>query len=361
MTLSFLHLDIKFSTCYYIGNGSNGECDLAITIRDVAKKANVGIGTVSRVLNNSTSVRPETRKKILDAIDTLNFTPNVAARRLSMGITKSIAVVLSSLTIESTFERLKGIQIAIDQTEYDLVLYSPNTIQKRKKILAQLTNGGLTDGVLLISLNPTKEEIEIFKNSKTPLVLVETFLPEFSSIHINNHKGGLIATQHLIDLGHKNIGIMTDYLGDEQGFSPMRSRYEGYREALEKSNLTFNKKNHYLSPHTLHDAERIAKEWLVAENRPSAIFASSDIQAIGIIKASKILKIRIPQDLSIIGFDDIESAHLMDLTTIKQPLYESGVKALEIIIKLITQENQQPIMIELPVHLLNRKTTQSYQ
>lgn len=330
---------------------------MAVTIRDVAKKANVGVGTVSRVLNDSSAVRPETRNKVLEAIEALNYTPNVAARRLSMGVTKSIAVVLPSFIYESTFERVKGIQIAIDQTDYDLVLYSPNTVEKRRKILGQIVNGGLSDGVVLMSFVPTEEELAFIESSKTPIIFVEAALPDFSCVHVDNHLGGMMAAQHLIDLGHREIGIMTYLLGDEEGFSPMRARYDGFLEALAKNGLSFNAENHRVSPHMLHDAERIAKDWLSSHSHPSAIFASSDIQAIGVIKAAHRLGMRVPEDLSVIGFDDIESAHLMDLTTIKQPLYESGVQAFEMLMQMIDEPSTAPVFSELPLNLLLRNTT----
>ena len=330
---------------------------MAVTIRDVAKKANVGVGTVSRVLNNSSAVRPETRAKVLEVIEELNFTPNVAARRLSMGVTKSIAVVLPSLIYESTFERIKGIQIAVDQTDYDLVLYTPNTITKRKKILEQIVNGGLSDGVILMSFIPSADELAFIENSATPIIFVEAAIPDYACVHVDNEKGGYMAAQHLIELGHQNIGIMTYLLGDEDGFSPMRARYDGFRNALNDAGLSFDDSKHRVSPHMLHDAERVAKEWLSSHSRPSAIFASSDIQAIGVIKAANNLGIRVPEDLSVIGFDDIESAHLMDLTTIKQPLYESGVQAFEMLMHMIQDPNATPVFSELPVNLFIRNTT----
>jgi DNA-binding LacI/PurR family transcriptional regulator len=302
-------------------------------------------------------VRPETRAKVLEVIEELNFTPNVAARRLSMGVTKSIAVVLPSLIYESTFERIKGIQIAADQTDYDLVLYTPNTIEKREKILEQIVNGGLSDGVILVSFIPTDEELAFIENSATPIIFVEAAIPDYACVHVDNQKGGYMAAQHLIELGHQNIGIMTYLLGEEDGFSPMRARYDGFKAALRDAGLAFDDSKHRVSPHMLHDAERVAKEWLSSHSRPSAIFASSDIQAIGVIKAAKNMGIRVPEDLSVIGFDDIESAHLMDLTTIKQPLYESGVQAFEMLMTMIQDPSLTPVFSELPLSLFIRNTT----
>jgi DNA-binding LacI/PurR family transcriptional regulator len=166
-----------------------------------------------------------------------------------------------------------------------------------------------------------------------------------------------MAAQHLIELGHQNIGIMTYLLGEEDGFSPMRARYDGFRTALRDAGLVFDDSKHRVSPHMLHDAERVAKEWLSSHSRPSAIFASSDIQAIGVIKAAKNMGIRVPEDLSVIGFDDIESAHLMDLTTIKQPLYESGVQAFEMLMTMIQDPSLTPVFSELPLSLFIRNTT----
>ena len=181
-----------------------------VTIRDVAKLANVSTATVSRVLNNTGPVSETTRKIVLDACAELNFSINPIARRLSLGRTHMIAVLLPYLTLPSLVERLRGVQYALDDSGYDLVPFSVGSPGRRDQRLADLSRKSRVDGLLIISVPPTDEQAKRLIEEEIPTVLVDACHPDLHCLVIDDVRGGYIATKHLIDLGHHRIGLITD-------------------------------------------------------------------------------------------------------------------------------------------------------
>ena len=179
--------------------GSN----MPVTIRDVAKKAQVGIGTVSRVLNNSPAVRDETRLRVISAIEELEYTPNPIARKLSTGQTLTIGVVLPYLTMPSFIARLRGVQSALAASKYDLILFDIENPSQRDNFFQNLSLKSKVDGVILISLPPSDEQAEALTQSHIPVVLIDGYHPNMSCVYPDDQRGGRIATRHMIELGHK--------------------------------------------------------------------------------------------------------------------------------------------------------------
>jgi len=329
----------------------------SITIRDVANKAKVGLGTVSRVLNNSSSVNPETQERVLKAIEELDFVPNPIAQSLSRGTTLSVSVVLPFLTFPSFVERLRGVQSVIDSTDYDLVLYSADDNKRKNHLLQILSRKTRNDGILLISLYPDEQQVEKLKNNDVPVVLVDAVHPDLPSVYVDNKRGGKMATEHLIELGHRQIAFVSDYLVTDFRFTAMQKRFEGYREALDEASISFTPEYHREVPHDRDAAKHVALDILQLPPRPTAIFASSDTQAIGVMDAAKELHIRIPEDLSLIGFDDVRDSEYVNLTTIKQPLFSSGVTGSELLLKIISNEAEENLHIIQNLGLVNRGST----
>jgi len=203
------------------------------TIRDVAKAAGVGVGTVSRVINNHPSVRASTRQKVEAAIAALNYTPNPIARQLSWGKTLSVAVVAPFFIRPSSVERLQGVETVLSEANYDLVLFNVETQSRRNALFRTLPRGDSFDGILVVTLSPQDYEAEFLLETKIPIVLVDANHPKFNRVIIDDVEGGRMATQHLIDLGHRRIAYISDILE-----SPFRHggasahRYQGYRQAL---------------------------------------------------------------------------------------------------------------------------------
>jgi len=327
------------------------------TIRDVARKANVGIGTVSRVLNDSPAVREDTRQKVLAAIEDLNFTPNPIARRLSTGQTFTIGVILPYLTMPSYIERLRGVQNILADSNYDLVLFDIENPSQRDAYFNNLSIKSKVDGVLLISLPPNDEQANRFTNSSIPTVLIDAYHPDLCCVYPDDVDGGKIATRHLIELGHQKIAYLSDYLSTP--FHPsMMLRYQGYREVLETEKIEFNPKYHVESDRGRVNARIKAKKLLTMDDPPTAIFAASDSQAIGILDATNEIGMNVPEDLSVIGYDDIRDAAYVNLTTINQHLVKSGASGAQMLLDMLAEPDPKTQYNQiLSVDLVVRGTT----
>ena len=335
-----------------------------VTIRDVAKRAAVGVGTVSRVINNSPNVRATTRQRVQDAINELGWHSNSIARQLSSGRTMMIGAIVPTFTRPSFVERLRGVVQIFSESDYDLTLFSVDTPEQRNKYFSKPFDDRV-DGLVIISLPPDDEEAPRIVNPRMPAVLIDGLHASINSFYIDDIEGGFAATQHLISLGHQKIAYISDYIEDVHnldiliGNSAMRNRYIGHRQALGNAKITFNPTWHKQVIHGREQAKQAALELLQMEVRPTAIFAASDTQAIGVMQAAQQIGLSIPDDLSIIGFDDIEVAQYMNLTTIHQPLYQSGADGARLLLDILQGKQQplQPAQYRLPTKLVVRQTT----
>lgn len=304
---------------------------MPVTIRDVAKHAKVGVGTVSRVLNNSPSVTVETRQKVLAAIEELDYRPNPIARQLSTGRSLTIGVILPHLTMPSYVERLRGVQRALADTKYDLVLFSVENPHQRDSLFDDFARTSRMDGIIIISLPPTDKQAERFAKSHIPTVLVDAYHTDLCSIVTNDIEGGQKVTEYLIRLGHHKIAFLGDYL--ETPFHPsMRYRYQGYRESLDKAGIPFIDDYLVEGHNDRTTARRLARQLLSLDDPPTAIFAGCDTQAIGVLDTAHAMGIRVPEDLSLIGYDGIRDAEYLNLTTIEQHLFNSGIEGVQLLI-----------------------------
>ncbi len=330
------------------------------TIRDVAKRANVGIATVSRVLNNNPSVSEDTRNAVLAAINELDYTPNPIARQLSTGRTLTLGVILPYLTMPSYVERLRGVQHALAETEYNMVLFSVGGPTERDSYFKDLPRNNLVDGILIISLPPNDTQAERFASAEVPTVLVDAHHSRLSCILTDDVKGGKLATQHLINLGHRKIGFLSEFL--ETPFHPSAYyRYQGYRKALEEHGIPFDPAYHISGERGRTNAKKMAKQLLTLDDPPTAIFAGNDIQAIGVLDAAMELGVNVPDDLSVIGFDGIRDGEYTNLTTIDQHLYQSGIEGVHMLISALEAHPKTPREKRLSLELLVRGTTQRFR
>ena len=330
----------------------------SVTIRDVAKKAGVGIGTVSRVLNRNPAVRETTRLKVLAAIEELEFTPSPIARRLSLGKTMTVAVIAPFFVRASYIERFRGLDKVLAESEYDFVLYNVETTTRRDHYFRELARSDRVDGLLIMSLSPTDHTVDAFINAGIPTVLVDATHPRLSHIIIDDHEGGYKATKHLLALGHRKIAYLSDHMHENPfNFQPVIDRYNGYRQALAEANIPFNSAYHRQGELTRRAAKVQARELLTLPDPPTAIFAYSDTQAFGALRAAEELGISVPDDVSIIGYDDIEITEYLHLTTIRQELFQSGQRGAELLLEEINNPVTHPQKIILPTELIQRRTT----
>ncbi len=328
------------------------------TISEVAKRAGVGVGTVSRVLNDAPGVADETRRRVQRVIKDLDYQPSQVARNLSTGRTSTIAALVPFVTHPSSVERLRGFVKVLTEQRYDLALYDVELRRQRDEQVRKLSAPGRADAVVIVSLPPGKEEIRRFQSAGIPLVLLDAFHPEAVCIVTDNVAGGAMATRHLIELGHRRIGFVGDAPVNPYGFTSSTDRFAGYRAALAEASITFDPR--YVKE-GIHDADVSARltEQLLLDNPepPTAIFAASDTQALGVLDAARRLGRRVPEDLSIIGFDDVEIARYVGLTTIRQPLAESGERAAQLLLAALDGPTPEPFAEHLELSLTVRSTT----
>ncbi|HBX71125.1 MAG TPA: LacI family transcriptional regulator [Chloroflexi bacterium] len=326
------------------------------TIRDVARKAKVGVGTVSRVLNDNPSVSEKTREKVLTAIEELDYTPNPIARQLSVGRTLTIGIILPYLTLPSYIERLRGVQHVLASSEYDLVIFCVDDPAQKNAYFQDLSRKSRVDGMLIVSLPPDDFQADYFTRSGIPTVLIDSDHSKLCCVVADDIEGGRMATRYLIELGHRKIAYLTDYL--ETPFHPAMSyRYQGYRSALEEVEIPYNPDYFMQGERDRESARALAKKLLSLDDPPSAVFAASDARALGILEAAQEMKIKVPSELSVIGYDAIRESAYYNLTTIDQSLFDSGVMGTQMLFDLLTNRAQPPCKKHVPLKLLARSTT----
>lgn len=330
------------------------------TIRDVANRAGVGLGTVSRVINDSPLVSEATRERVNQVIQDLNYVPNPTARRLSLRKTLTIAAIAPFFTRPSFIERLRGIENSLAESEYDLIIYNVETVERRESLIREIPRRERVDGVIIIALSPRDEDIPFLSQADVPVVLVDTNHPSLTMMNrvvVDDVEGGIIATQHLVDLGHRRIGYISDPLENPFNFTSSLFRFRGYLQALNEAEIPFRNDYHGQGEHGRYEAHRLALKMLTLPERPTAIFAASDTQAMGVMEAARDLNMHIPSDLSVIGYDDIEVAEYLGITTIRQLLFESGQRGVDLLLRALENPSMEPECVKLPTELIVRQTT----
>jgi DNA-binding LacI/PurR family transcriptional regulator len=308
-------------------------------------------------LNDSPSVSQSTRRRVLATIEELNYQPSLSARRLSLGKTFNIAVIVPFFTRPVFTERLRGVEHALVESDFDLVLFNVETVSRRDACFRTVARRERIDGMLVMSLSPWDEEAERWLEVQVPTVLVDARHTALNRLIIDDVEGGRKATEHLLELGHRRIGFISDYLEEPFGFASSRDRFEGYYMALEAADVPFRPEYHRQGIHGREQAKRLALSLLTIPEHPTAIFAASDTQAIGVLAAARELGLRVPQDLSVIGYDDIEVAEYLRLTTIRQPSYEMGVEGVRLLLETIEDPSEEPQEILFSTDLVVRATT----
>lgn len=327
------------------------------TIYDVAVLSGVSITTISRVLNTPEKVNIATRLRVLDAIDKLGFIPKAEARARALQHTGRIVVITPFFTVPSFVQRLRGIASALSSKNYELVIYTVDSLERLQSYLSSLPLKGNLDGLIIISLQVHDREVKRLVQHSLPTVLIEYPNRALNSVEIDDIEGGRIAAEHLIAKGHTRLAFIGDTNPPEYAIHPMSLRLKGFRKAVHDAGFGLPESFVRAAPNTLEHTRQVAIELLTMKEPPSAIFAASDFQAFSVLKVARQLGIRVPQDLAIIGFDDLDMADYEDLTTIRQNLDESGRLAVDILLSHIEDNTRPPRHVKLPLTLIERATT----
>ena len=328
-----------------------------VTIAEVAAQAGVGASTVSRVLNGG-QVSVRARARVLAVMNELDYRPQASARSLVTGSTGTLALVIPFFSHPSAIERVRGVLGAVGSTEYELVVCNVATPADRDEYLGRRAPFDRSDGMLIVSLAPTDDEAHSYLRTGAPVVLVDAFHPLLPSLRTDDVAGGMLATRHLVELGHERIAFVGDRTDRSFGFVSSDRRLEGYRRALAEAGLPLDADLQREGPHGRHVAHRLTRELLSLAEPPTAIFAASDTQALGVLEAARVEGFDVPGDLSVVGFDDIEVAAYVGLTTVHQPLEDSGRRGVErLVAALGDYDDGLPLEERLELSLEVRSTT----
>lgn len=326
------------------------------TIYDVAERAGVSIATVSRVLNSPGQVNETTRLRVLAAIDALNFVPKAEAHaRARKGIGR-IGVLAPFFTYPSFVQRLRGISSVLSGMAWELVIYNVDTVTRREAYLASLPLTRRLDGLIVIALPFGDEAAQRLLSPGMDVVLIEFFYPEFSSVEIDDESGGQIVGEYLAAQGHRRCGFVGDAHVPSYAIPTSDRRLAGYSAALRAAGVALEDRYVSLAEHGLEPARLQAHELLSLPEPPTAIFAPSDTQAMGVLKAARERGLRVPEDLAVVGFDDVDFADYIGLTTVHQPLDESGRVAVELLLSQLESPGRPARRVNLPLRLIRRQT-----
>lgn len=328
-----------------------------ITIIDVAAAAGVSFGTVSRVINDDVHVKPETRERVRQAMDRLGFVANRQARSLAGGKSNIIGVLVPDLGTGYIGEIIRGIDAELGLVGLDLMLYTTHrTATKEANYVANLAQG-MVDGLLMVLPRNPADYVGELTRRAFPFVLIDHQGTgrECPAVGATNWQGAYNATEYLIALGHRRIGFITGSMD----LGAAQDRLEGYKAALKTSHIT-------PVPALIHEGTFFQPEGYTGAMKlldlaepPTAIFASNDVMAMGAMDAVRSRGLRIPDDISILGYDDIPQAELVRpaLTTVRQPLEHMGRVATQMLLDMLKKPELHPNRIELPTELVVRSST----
>lgn len=330
---------------------------MSATIEDVAKHSGVSTATVSRALRGLPNVSPATRAIVIKTAETLNYAISPQVSRMASG--RKVIGLVRPLADQWFYAKAAfTAEIVLTTAGYDVVRYSVDNTQVQSQLVSQLISRNLVDGFIFSTLALTEGNILALQQSNLPVVTIETSTKEFSSISIDNVEAGKLATRHLINLGHRRIGIITGLNDDPLHFSAPQARTAGYWEALKEGGIEPRSEYEVQGNYSYEGGAEAMKHLFSLHNPPTAIFALSDEMAIGALKIVRDMNLRVPQNISIIGFDDNEVSEYIGLTTIRQPVADYGEIAAKLIIEQIEANSDvKPHHVECPTELVLRSTT----
>jgi DNA-binding LacI/PurR family transcriptional regulator len=326
------------------------------TVYDVAKQAGVSISTVSRVLNAQVNVRAGTRERVLAAIDELGFVPKAEASALARRATHRIGVLAPFFGHPSFVERMRGVANALSNSPYELVVYTVDSAARRDSYLASLPMSRRLDGLIVMALPFNGPSARRLVASSLEVVLIEFSTEPFASIRIDDRAGGRLAAEYLLERGHRRCAFVGDCDVPDYAIRTSDWRLEGYREALREAGEDLPEDYIALAPHSRENARVSAHRLLDLPAPPTAIFVASDYQAVGVLKAARERGLEVPAELAVIGFDDLDIANYIGLTTIHQPLEESGRVAVELLLARLSNPSRPAQRVRFPLTLVARET-----
>ncbi|MCD5414327.1 MAG: LacI family transcriptional regulator [Clostridiales bacterium] len=329
---------------------------MKINIKDVAKKAGVSISTVSRVVNESKVVRQETHKKVMKVIEELGYKPNAIARSLKIKTTKTIGILIPDISIHLYPEIVRGIEDIASMYKYNIFLCNTDLDSEKELQYYDALSEKQVDGIILISNTVSDELNNKIEEYGIPTISIGSDYKELPSVTIDKKRASREIVDYLMDRGHNRIAFITDVKTVMEKDS---EKLTGYKEALKEADIEYSEDLVVSGGYHYKDGYEGAKRLLKLKERPSAIYAASDEMAIGVVRATLELGLNIPDDVAIVGFNNIDMTAKVfpSITTVAQPLYEMGAIAMRVLTKIINNETLETTKIVLNYSLLERESS----
>lgn len=342
----------------YNGSIRGGDYQMSATINQVARKAGVSKATVSRVINDSKPVRPETRQRVLKAIEELGFRPSSTARSLVYKKSRTLGVIVTDIDNLFVSMLVKGIEEIAYSKGYNIIICNSHSSDQKEIELLMMLQNKQVDGIVFLTSHLRQEHKSFFKESKIPISLVNVSYDEENlvGIRIDNRKAAYDLTGYFLKKGYTRVGMIRAPLEDQ--YTGLE-RFEGYRQALHDFGVPYDDRLVKTGSLDTADGYRVGLEILRDRLNLEAIFVACDLMAFGTMKAFFDHGLRIPEDIEVAGFDDVPMASYYhpSLTTVHQPIGQMGCLAAEMLIKLIEGKEIDRWEIVLPHELVFRDST----
>ena len=311
------------------------------TIYDVAKRAGVSAMTVSRVINGKKDVKPETRERVLKAIEEIGYVPNSLARSFVLQRTRTIGLVITDITNPFFTTLARGVEDTAMRNQFSVIFCNTDEDPEKEVLYLELLARKRVDGVILASASGKRTPLKSILIRNIPVVLIDREIEGLDDVDIvkgDSVYGAYLLTKHLIELGHRRIGIIVG----SKNISTAEDRVEGYKRALKDAGIPLDEQLIKFGKYSRESGYSFTKELLNLENPPSAIFGGNNFIAVGAMMAIRDMGLRVPENIALVSFDDIESLSLVYpfFTVVTQPAYSMGVIATELLIRRIEDKDK---------------------
>lgn len=325
------------------------------TIYDVANEAGVSISTVSKVLNNTGSIAEKTRKRVKETMLELNYQPSVVASARKR--IQNIGLLIPNIANPFMAEIARGVENNLRKFGFNLMICSTDNDLKNEIEYISILKQKYLDGIIIATGLQEDKAIKELLKAEIPIALLSRDVSSLAvdEVLVDDFLGGFEATKYLISLGHQKIAMITE----DTNISTIKARVEGYKQALEESGIEYDESLVITNNSSLDEGKQSTRELLNLPSPPTAIFASTEFLAIGAIQGARELNVQVPQELSIIGFDDTILSTICDpaLTTIAQPIHEMSKKVVELLIAEIKNPKETKQRVVLSPKLVIREST----
>ncbi|MDQ0243544.1 DNA-binding LacI/PurR family transcriptional regulator [Bacillus fengqiuensis] len=328
---------------------------MKVTIYDVAEKAGVSIATVSKVINNTGRISEKTRKKVQEIMEQLHYEPSMVASALTSKRTGTIGLLVPDIANPFFAEVARSFEDYAQKLGFGLVICSTDGKDEKARLYLSLLMRKQVDGLIITTYIKDADLLDQLTQRQIPIVLFSVDIPTLSvnAVSVDDYKGGLQATNYLLSLGHKRIGVIAEDL------SRSSYRIQGYKEAMTQAGAKVMESDIICTKATVQNGEAVAQQLLKKKGRPTAIFACNDLLAIGAMQAARKLDIKIPEELSIIGFDNTILAEIANppLTSVSQPIKEMANQAMTVLVEEIENEQSSKQRVFMLPELVIRNST----